>query len=44
MTELADATKVAANQLANSNISENEMTALLGTGIATTKESGQVVG
>ena len=44
MTELADATKVAANQLANSNISENQMTALLGTGIATTKESGQVVG
>ena len=44
MSELASATKVAANQLANSNISENEMTALLGTGIATTKETGQVVG
>ncbi len=44
LTELADATKVAANQLANSNISEDQMTALLGTGIATTKESGQVVG
>ncbi len=44
MTELADATKVAANQLANSNISENQMTALLGTGIATTKEAGKVVG
>ncbi len=44
LTELADATKVAANQLANSNISEDQMTALLGAGIATTKESGQVVG
>ena len=44
LTELADATKVAANQLANASISEQEMTALLGTGIATTKESGQVVG
>lgn len=44
MTELAEATKVAANQLANAAISEQEMTALLGTGIATTKESGQVVG
>ena len=44
MTELADATKVAANQLANAAISEQEMTALLGTGIATTKESGKVVG
>ena len=44
MSELAEATKVAANQLANAAISEQEMTALLGTGIATTKESGQVVG
>lgn len=44
MEELANATKVAANQLANSNIAENEMTALLGTGIATTKEAGEVVG
>lgn len=44
MTELADATKVAANQLSNAAISEKEMTALLGTGIATTKESGAVVG
>lgn len=44
MTELADATKVAANQLSNASITEQEMTALLGTGIATTKESGQVVG
>lgn len=44
MEELANATKVAASQLANSNISENEMTALLGTGIATTKEAGEVVG
>lgn len=36
MQELAEATKVAANQLSNANIKENEMTALLGTGIATT--------
>lgn len=44
MDELADATKVAANQLANANIKENEMTALLGTGIATTREAGETVG
>ena len=44
MQELAEATKVAANQLSNANIKENEMTALLGTGIATTRESGSVVG
>lgn len=44
MEELARATKVAANQLANSNISENEMTALLGTGIATSREAGETVG
>ena len=44
MEELAKATKVAANQLANSNISESEMTALLGTGIATSREAGETVG
>lgn len=44
MEELANATKVAANQLSNSNISENEMTALLGTGIATSREAGETVG
>lgn len=44
MEQLAEATKVAANQLSNSNISEAEMTALLGTGIATTQEEGSVVG
>lgn len=44
LEELAKATKVAASQLANSNIQENGLTALLGTGIATTKEAGEVVG
>lgn len=44
MEELARATKVAANQLSNANISENEMTALLGTGIATSREAGETVG
>lgn len=44
MEELARATKVAANQLSNSNIDENEMTALLGTGIATSREAGETVG
>ncbi len=44
LEELAQATKVAASQLANLNISEDEMTALLGTGIATTKESAETVG
>lgn len=44
MEELANATKVAANQLSNMGIAENELTALLGTGIATSRESGETVG
>lgn len=44
MEGLAEATKVAASQLAESNISANEVTALLGTGIAATQESGDVIG
>lgn len=44
MEELANATKVAANQLSNMNIEENELTALLGTGIATSREAGETVG
>ena len=44
LEELAKATRVAASQLANANIEENELTALLGTGIATTKEAGETVG
>lgn len=44
MEDLAEATKKAANQLSNSNIGEKEMTALLGTGIATSREKGEVVG
>lgn len=43
MDELASATKTAASQLANAGIAENELTALLGTGIATTRESGETV-
>lgn len=44
MEDLAEATKISASHLANVNIGENEMTALLGTGIATTQETGNVVG
>lgn len=44
MEELANATKVAANQLSNMGIEENELTALLGTGIATSREAGETVG
>ena len=44
MEELANATKISASQLANVNIGENEMTALLGTGISATQESGAIVG
>lgn len=44
MKELANATKVAGSMLSNvANIPENEMTALLGTGIATSRESGETV-
>ena len=44
MDELANATKIAANQLSNMGIEENELTALLGTGIATSREAGETVG
>lgn len=44
MEELANATKVAANELSNMNIEENELAALLGTGIATSHETGETVG
>lgn len=44
MKELANATKVAGSMLSNvANIPENKMTALLGTGIATSRESGETV-
>lgn len=44
MQELANATKVAGSMLSNvANIPENKMTALLGTGIATSRESGETV-
>ncbi|MCI8327330.1 MAG: phage tail tape measure protein [Lachnospiraceae bacterium] len=44
MEELASATKTAAKQFSNSGIAEDEMTALLGTGIASSGESGENVG
>lgn len=44
MEELANATKVAGSMLSNvTNISENKLSALLGTGIATSRESGETV-
>lgn len=44
MEELANATKVAGNMLSNvANIPEKELSALLGTGIATSRESGETV-
>ena len=43
-TELANATKAAAGQLANMGIDENELTALLGTGISASHKSGEDVG
>lgn len=44
MEDLANATIVSASQLAGSGIAENELTALLGTGIAATQEDGDAVG
>ncbi|MEY8339470.1 phage tail tape measure protein [Lachnospiraceae bacterium 62-35] len=44
MEELAEATRTAALQAAQAGISEKELTAILGTGIASTKESGEAVG
>ena len=44
MTELLNATKASASQLSNIGIQENEMTALFGTGLASTGESGENVG
>lgn len=44
MAELLNATKESAGQLAEIGIQENEMTALFGTGLASTGESGETVG
>lgn len=44
MTELAEATKIAGNQLANSNINIQQSSALLATGLITTQQAGQEVG
>ena len=44
MTELLNATKASASQLSGIGIQEDEMTALFGTGLASTKESGETVG
>ena len=44
MEELASATKVAGSQLANLDMGEDEISALLGTAIATTREDGETIG
>ncbi len=44
MAELLNATKASASRLSGIGIGEDEMTALFGTGIAATKESGETVG
>ncbi len=44
MDELLNATKASAGNLKNFGIREDEMTALFGTGIASTQESGETVG
>ncbi len=44
MAELLNATKESAGQLAEIGIQEDEMTALFGTGLASTGESGETVG
>lgn len=43
MTELSNGIRVAGSMLANSGLAENQATALVGTGVATTKESGETV-
>ena len=42
MTELAQATKIAASQSASAGVSVEQMTAALGTMIATTQQGGEV--
>ncbi|MFG6383993.1 MAG: phage tail tape measure protein, partial [Lachnospiraceae bacterium] len=44
MEELASATKVAGSQLANLDMGEDEISALLGTAITTTREDGETIG
>lgn len=44
MEELANATKVSASIASQAGVEIDQMTALLGTGIATTRESGETVG
>lgn len=43
MTDLANGVRVAGSMLANSGLTQGEVTSLLGTGIATTKEAGETV-
>ena len=43
MTELANGIRVAGSMLANSGLTEDQATALVGTGVATTKEAGETV-
>ena len=44
MTDLADATRVSASQAASAGVSVDQMTAAVGTMIATTRESGDTMG
>lgn len=43
MTDLANGIRVAGSMLANSGLAEDQAAALVGTGVATTKESGETV-
>ena len=43
MTELANGIRVAGSMLSNSGLAEEQATALIGTGVATTKDSGETV-
>lgn len=42
MTQLAEATKIAAAQSASAGVSAEEMTAAIGTMIATTQQGGEI--
>lgn len=44
MSDLADGIRVAGSMMANSGLTEEQTAALIGTGVATTKESGSTVG
>lgn len=44
MTDLANGIRVAGSMMANSGLTEDQTAALIGTGVATTKEAGETVG